>query len=34
MVDHMRTDEVPDFLHADSTAAAPKKTAAKGGGSY
>jgi outer membrane protein assembly factor BamD (BamD/ComL family) len=33
MVDHMRTDEVPDFLHADSTASAPKKTAAKGGGS-
>ncbi|HVQ23942.1 MAG TPA: hypothetical protein VMV01_02145, partial [Planctomycetota bacterium] len=40
MVDHMRTDEVPDFLHADSTevpkgaSPAPKKTAAKGGGSH
>jgi outer membrane protein assembly factor BamD (BamD/ComL family) len=31
MVEHMRTDEVPDFLHTDSTATA-KKTAAKGGG--
>jgi len=25
MVDHMRTDEVPDFLHADSTASASVK---------
>src|SRR4029077_6207484 len=33
MVDHMRTDEVPDLMRADSTAAIPKKTAAKGGGS-
>jgi peptidyl-prolyl cis-trans isomerase C len=34
MVDHMRTDAVPDFLHADSASVAPKKTAAKGGGSH
>jgi hypothetical protein len=30
MVEHMRTDEVPEFMNPDSTAA--KKPAAKGGG--
>lgn len=32
MVDHMRTEDVPEFLKTDTSKAAPRKTAAKGGG--
>jgi hypothetical protein len=32
MVDHMRTDEVPEFLGADSTTAHKKPATKEGGG--
>jgi hypothetical protein len=33
MVEHMRTEDVPEFLKSDTARAIPKKTASKGGGS-